>query len=157
MDNEKFEELVLNIMREAEEDGEPVDRKEAEEMAKMEIGAKEIKRYEQAETKKERKPKERKVDEEKGMILREVRVLIQGMLSNLNQSAEVTMKNETELSFLLNGNSYTLKLTKHRPKKQGGRHEGVAQLVEHLTFNQVVEGSSPSALTVFLYFVVSSS
>ena len=29
-------------------------------------------------------------------------------------------------------------------------HEPLAQLVEHLTFNQRVEGSSPSWLTIFL-------
>ena len=115
---DKFEKLVLDIMREAEEDGEPITREEAEEMAKMEIGAKGIKHYEQAENKKERKPRERKVDEEKGMILKKVKILIEGMLSNLNQSAEVSMKNETELSFILNGNAYTLKLTKHRPPKK---------------------------------------
>ena len=41
-----FEKLVLSIMRDAEKDGEPVTREEAEEMAKMEQGAKENTRYE---------------------------------------------------------------------------------------------------------------
>ena len=45
-----FEKLVLEIMKEAEADGEPITKEEAEEMAKMEMGAKEIKRYEKAET-----------------------------------------------------------------------------------------------------------
>lgn len=36
---EKFEKLVEKIMRECEQDGEPVTREEAEEMAKMEMKA----------------------------------------------------------------------------------------------------------------------
>lgn len=36
---EKFEKLVEKIMRECEQDGEPVTREEAEEMAKMELKA----------------------------------------------------------------------------------------------------------------------
>ena len=115
---DKFDKLVLDIMREAEEDGEPITKEEAEEMAKMEMGAKEIKRYEQTDVKKERKPRERKVDEEKGYILKNIKVLIEGMLLNKGETANVSMKNETELSFNLNGNAYTIKLTKHRPPKK---------------------------------------
>lgn len=114
---EKFEKLVNEIMREAEADGEPITREEAEEMARMEIGAKEIKRYEQAEEKKERKPKERKIDEDKKRILTHIKVLIEGMQLNENQVSNVEMKTETELNFELYGNAYTIKLTKHRPNK----------------------------------------
>lgn len=114
----KFELLVAEIMKEAEADGEPITEAEAIEMAKMEMGAKEIKRYEQAETKKERKPKERKVDEEKQRILKHVKVLIEGMQLNSGEACNVEMKTETELHFSLNGNDYTIKLTKHRPPKQ---------------------------------------
>ena len=113
----KFELLVAEIMKEAEADGEPITEAEAIEMAKMELGAKEIKRYEQAETKKERKPKERKVDEEKQRILKHVKVLIEGMQLNSGEACNVEMKTETELHFSLNGNDYTIKLTKHRPNK----------------------------------------
>ncbi len=35
------------------------------------------------------------------------------------------------------------------------QHEPLAQLVEHLTFNQGVEGSSPSWLTIY-FFVMRS-
>lgn len=38
---DKREKLILEIMAEAEKDGEPVTRAEAEEMADMELGAKE--------------------------------------------------------------------------------------------------------------------
>ena len=109
-----FEKLVKSIMKEAEADGEPVTREEAEEMAKMEMGAKEIKRYETSdEPKKERKPKERKVDEEKKNLL----ALMSGLLEGIG-ATEMTTKTETEISFALNGNAYSLKLTKHRPPKK---------------------------------------
>ena len=113
----KFEKLVAEIMKEAEADGEPITKEEAEEMAKMEIGAKEIKRYEQSDEKKERKPRERKVDEIKGHILKMIKVLIEGMLLGEGEPANVTMKAETDLNFSYKGDDYTIKLTKHRPKK----------------------------------------
>jgi hypothetical protein len=56
------------------------------------------------------------VDNEKAYILKNIKVLIEGMLLNKGESADVQMKTETELSFNLGGNSYTLKLTKHRKK-----------------------------------------
>lgn len=110
---DKFEKLVNEIMTEAQADGEPVTREEAEEMAKMELGAKEIKRYEQAE-KKERKPsaKVRKVDEQKKRILSEVKILLDGMGADVQ-----AVKTETEIAFAFGGDSYTIKLTKHRQKK----------------------------------------
>ena len=109
---DKFEKLVTEIMKDAEADGEPITREEAEEMAKMEMGAKEIKRYEQSDEKKERKPRERKVDEEKKWILSHVMAL----LLKLGVKSMIT-KTETEITFALNQNLYTLKLTKHRPPK----------------------------------------
>ena len=109
---DKFEKLVNEIMKDAEADGEPLTRAEAEEMAKMELGAKEIKRYEQAETKKERKPKERKVDKEKKNLLDCIRGLIEGL-----GAVSIETKTETEINFTFNGNPYSIKLTKHRPKK----------------------------------------
>ena len=106
------EKLILQIMSEAEADGEPVTREEAEEMAEMEIKAKDIKRYEQAEVKPARKPKERKVDREKALILSDIRDLIETM-----GGIDIEIKTETEIKFGFGKNSYTLKLTKHRPKK----------------------------------------
>lgn len=112
---DKFEKLVAEIMREAEADGEPVTREEAEEMAKMELGAKEIKRYEQSEPqeKKERKPRERKVDTEKENILG----YIKRGLTLLIDSTTIETENETRLHFRYGGNEYTVTLTKHREKK----------------------------------------
>ena len=82
-----------------------------EEQKELEAKASKIKRYEKAEKPKERKPKERKVDEVKGSLLN----TIAGALAD-----RVTItgrKTETELTFELNGESYTVKLTKHRAKK----------------------------------------
>lgn len=90
MDN--FEKLVNEIMTEAKKDGEPVTREEAEEMARMELGAKQIKRYEQAEKprKKREKPKTVKVSDEK-------KELFNTILTNLDRADGVFRENITVL------------------------------------------------------------
>jgi hypothetical protein len=111
---DKFEKLVKEIMAEAEEDGEPVTREEAEEMAKMELGAKEnCKQYVQSEKPKKKAERVRKVDDEKGRLLADVKTLFEGLGAEI-----LSMKTETEVEFLFNGNHYTIKLTKHRPPKK---------------------------------------
>ena len=68
-----FEKLVKDIMKECEEDEEPVTREEAEEMAKMEMKTKEHKEYTKTgKPKQKRKPRERKVDNEKLEIIKVV-------------------------------------------------------------------------------------
>ena len=84
-----------------------------EEGEQMTAKAKEIRRYEQAEEKKERKPRERKVDENKLFILTKVKDLFEEL-----ELAEISLKTETEISFTFNGSNYSLKLTKHRPPKK---------------------------------------
>lgn len=112
------EKLILSIMKEAEADGEPITREEAEEMAEMEIKAKGIKVYEQAEDKKARKPRERKIDEDKLYLLMTIKdCIVKDILEPYKRDATTTMKNETELSFAFEGNQYTIKLIKHRPPK----------------------------------------
>ena len=64
-------------------------------------------------TKRKKTVKERKVDEEKGYILNCLREALGGIDVN-----NVSIKTETEISFTFNDNSYTLKLTKHRPPKR---------------------------------------
>lgn len=108
MDKEK---LIAQIMREAEADGEPVTREEAEEMAEMEIKAKGIKRYEQkAETKKvERKPREKKVDEEKASIIKALAETLETLGYN------PTVANvDKQIDFGV----FTVNLVKHRPPKK---------------------------------------
>ena len=57
--------------------------------------------------------RERKVDEEKGSILAELRSTLEYDGANITG-----VKNEAELSFEMNGNNYTIKLIKHRPPKE---------------------------------------
>ena len=73
---------------------------------------KQKKEYAKSEKPRNVKPKERKIDETKGRILRDCKVLVEGL-----GATDTTLKTETELSFVFGGESYTLKLTKHRPKK----------------------------------------
>lgn len=107
------EQLAKEIYKEMLADGEEVTEAEALEMARMELGAKDIKNYVQSDvTKKPKKPKERKVDEEKGYLLGEVRKLLNSL-----GATDSKQKTETEINFNFNNTSYTIKLTKHRPKK----------------------------------------
>ena len=114
-----LEKLIKTIMKEAEKDDEPVTYEEAKEMAEMEIKAnKDCKRYEQSAQERKKVDKVRKIDEDKLAILKEIKILVEGMQLNANQTVDVQLKTETELSFNLKGNDYTLKLTKHRPPKK---------------------------------------
>ena len=114
MTDKKMEQLIATIMREAEKDGEPVTREEAEEMAKMEIQAnKDLKRYEQSEKPRKKAEKIRKVDEEKKLLINAIAECLTD-----TDIENITVKNETEISFTRNNNSYTVKLIKHRPPKK---------------------------------------
>lgn len=107
-----FENLVNEIIRTMAEDGTPVTKAEAEEMAKMELGAKQIKRY---ETSGKRKKSEivRKIDPDKLFLIQNLDDCLCDMADNVQER-----KNESEIHFLYNDNSYTVKLIKHRPKKK---------------------------------------
>ncbi len=106
------EKLIEQIMRECEKDGEPVTRAEAEEMAEMEIKAGGLKRYEKSDKPRKQSTRERKVDPTKKKILTNCRVLLQGMGADI-----ASVKTETEITFTFEGEEYSLKLVKHRPKK----------------------------------------
>lgn len=54
--------------------------------------------------------RERKVDEDK-------KILIEMLEKALTGCENVSVKNEAEISFIFNENTYTVKLTKHRAKK----------------------------------------
>lgn len=107
-----LEQLADEIYKEALADDEPVTKEEALEMARMELGAKDIKNYVQSTVEKKKVKKERKVDEEKGYLLGEVRKLLENLGATNTQQ-----KTETEVKFTFNSNSYTIKLTKHRLPK----------------------------------------
>lgn len=105
--------LIEKIMRECEQEGEPVTREDAEEMAEMEIKANGIKRYEQSDKPRKATKKERKVDTTKKRLLMDCKALLEGL------GAEVlNVKTETEVTFNFEGEEYSLKLVKHRPKKE---------------------------------------
>lgn len=109
-----MEKLIAKIMVECEADGEPVTREEAEEMAKMEMNAKQnIKRYEQSEKpKKERKPREVKLDEDKVAIID----FLATCLSEWNFDF-IVQNAQREIKIKYNDCDFSLTLTKHRPKK----------------------------------------
>lgn len=79
--------------------------------------AKEIRRYEQSAEKKTRKPREKKIDQEKVAI---VDFIYTEMLhSDYIEFKEITVKNEQkEITFRVGENEYSLTLTKHRPPKK---------------------------------------
>lgn len=106
------EKLITDIMKECANDGEPVTREEAEQMAEMEIKAGNVKRYEKSDKPRKKVTKERKVDEEKKHFLNNFRILAEGMGAIVTST-----KNEAEFSFNFGNNAYTVKLVKHRPKK----------------------------------------
>lgn len=69
--------------------------------------------YVKSETKKEKKPRERKVDNEKALILD----YLKKGLTLMTDSTTITTENEVKLHFPYNGSEYSVTLTKHRPKK----------------------------------------
>ena len=103
-----MEKLIQEIMKDLE-----CSREDAEEVAKMEIKAKGLKRYEQAEKPRKKVERERKVDQDKKEIIDE---LVACINKNIGQVVEV--KTETEIKMVYNDTEYTVKLIKHRPKKE---------------------------------------
>ena len=101
-------------MHQAELDGEPVTREEAEEMAEMEIKAKDVTDYAQAEEKKPRKKREIKKDPIKVDFIKKLEDLL---LTNGIES--VTIVNEQkEITFRIGEDNYSLSLIKHRAPKE---------------------------------------
>lgn len=90
------------------------DYTENEEAEAMTQKAKEVGRhYEKSDKERKKTVRERKVDAEKGNLLTSIKTAVEtfgGVVS--------VVKNEAEFSFTFNGNSYTVKLVKHRPPKK---------------------------------------
>lgn len=105
------ENLIEKIMKECEKEGEPVTREEAEEMAEMEIKANADRHYEKSDKPRKAVKRERKVDEEK-------KYLLNLLINAINTETCIkNVKTETEFSFEFGENEYSVKLVKHRPKK----------------------------------------
>ena len=99
-------------MKECADEGEPITREDAEQMAEMEINAREINNRGQAEpttAKKERKPRENKVDKDKHDLM--------NLLEECFIDYSPDRKADTEINFAYGDAEYTLRLIKHRPKK----------------------------------------
>lgn len=111
MDKEK---LINQIMKECAEDGEPVTREEAEEMAEMEIKSKKDCRRYEGDTKK-RKTANRtvKIDEEKVEIIK----ILARAISGGDMSLVTITNQQREITFSIGENDYSVTLTKHRKKK----------------------------------------
>ena len=103
------ENLINQIMIEAERDGEPVTREEAEEMAEMELKSKENIRYETAKEPKKKERKPPKKDPEKVKIILE----IYNFLLTKGYSDVKIVNEQREISF----NDFSVTLIKHRTKK----------------------------------------
>ncbi len=71
------------------------------------------KEYAKADKPRNGKPRERKVDTDKGALLNIVKEALEKEGISID-----AIKTETEISFTQGGNAYTLKLTKHRPPKK---------------------------------------
>lgn len=92
------------------DDNNYTDNEEAEAMTQK---AKANRRYEKSDAPRKKIVRERKVDAEKGSLLTAIKTAVEafgGIVSSV--------KNEAEFSFTYNGNSYTVKLVKHRPPKK---------------------------------------
>lgn len=118
----KIDALALEIFKEEKAEGTPVTIEEAQEMARMELGAKEIKRYEKSDTPKKKVERKRKEDPAKREIISTLaknldRVCLDDETSfHLVQS--VVVKNpEKEITFVFMGDNYSVTLTKHRAPK----------------------------------------
>lgn len=84
-----------------------------EEADAMTEKAKANRRYEKSDAPRKKTTRERKVDTEKGGLLTAIKTAVEAF-----GGAVSSVKNEAEFSFTFNGNSYTVKLVKHRPPKK---------------------------------------
>ena len=110
----ELEKLANQIFLECEKDGEPITMEEALEMARMELGAKEIKNYAQAEPteKKPRKPKTVKVSNEKQKIFEDI-------VDFLARDYDISVEIDNKLLIIHeNGKEFKLNLSETRQKKK---------------------------------------
>lgn len=92
------------------EDNDYTVSEEAQELT--EKAKKNIKRYEKSDKERKKTTKERKVDPDKKYLLN---LLIEAVNK---QNCIDSVKNEAEFSFTFNDSAYTVKLVKHRSKKE---------------------------------------
>ena len=83
------------------------------EVEEMTAKAKKVKRYEKSDAPRKKVVRERKIDPDKAELFN---LLVTGAAAS-SEVVNIVDKNEAEFSFNFRGNSYTVKLIKHRPKK----------------------------------------
>ena len=83
-----------------------------EEGEKMTENAKSLKRYEKSKKTRKNSTKERKVDTVKKHLLD---LAVEGLKSSVEY---IEYQNEVSISFVYNGENYSLKLIRHRPPKE---------------------------------------
>lgn len=108
----KIDALALEIIEEFAKEGEVTTLEEAQEMAKMELNEKANRRYEKADAPRKKSTRERKVDEVKKKFINGFRIYLEGSGAKIEP-----LTNETDLHFTYLGENYSVKLSKHRPKK----------------------------------------
>ena len=111
---DKREKLINTLMAEAEKDGEPITREEAEEMADMEIKANGLKDYTQSSN--EKKPKQKREVKKDPTKVDFIQHLYEWLLTT-NVEDVIIINEQKEVSFVINKENYSLSLIKHRPKK----------------------------------------
>ena len=123
MDKEKTIQNYMNSLKISREEAEQLwedDQADyiGEDGEQMTEKAKEIRRYEQSAEKKTRKPREKKIDQEKVAILD----FLWGCMLNNTHIMELENINvlnpQKEITFRVGENEYSLTLTKHRPPKK---------------------------------------
>ena len=108
MSIKSMEKLIKQIMAEAEEDGEPVTKEEAQEMAEMELKAKDAKIDKvSASTRKTRKATP--PDEEKVEIIKK----LHNFLLTIGEEDATIVNVQREITF----RGYSIQLIKHRKKE----------------------------------------
>lgn len=103
-----MEKLIQSIMKDLK-----CSREDAEEVAKMEMKAKDLKRYEQTEKPRKKVEREIKLDENKVKIINFLERALIG-----SDALDVKIKNpQREITFIFKDEDYSVTLTKHRKKK----------------------------------------
>lgn len=103
-----MEKLIQEIMKDLK-----CSREDAEEVAKMEVKAKGLKRYEQSDKPRKKIEREVKLDENKVKIIN----FLERVLTS-SDALNVKIKNpQREITFIFEDEDYSVTLTKHRKKK----------------------------------------
>lgn len=111
-----LDKLALEIFKECEKDGEPVTMEEALEMAKMEVGAREVKREATTTEKKKadapKKPRTVKVSDEKVELFN----LIFAAVADKHPTAAITKENKN-IEVKIGEKTFKIDLIEQRQKK----------------------------------------